>query len=129
MSEQVLKRLLRTCPCNLSVNTIRLIVSILLVIIVLDLLCVNVIVCCCGNIYYIFGQVQRLMFDCVNFSFMFKIFGHIHLVILNWSCTHSSFFRSLSPFLIFNFRFITFTVVIIVLMSLNLSCSKYEKVV
>ena len=30
-----------TCPCNLSVNTIRLIRSILLVIIVLDLLCVN----------------------------------------------------------------------------------------
>ena len=31
---------IRTCPCNLSVNTIRLFVSILLVIIVLDLLCV-----------------------------------------------------------------------------------------
>ena len=34
----------------------------------------------------IFGQVQRLMFVGLNFSVMFKIFIHIHLVILNRSC-------------------------------------------
>ena len=41
-----------------------------------------------GNI---FGQVQRVMFDGVNFLVMFKFFGHIHLVILNRSSDYSSF--------------------------------------
>ena len=36
----------------------------------------------CGNIYYIFGQVRRLMFVGVMFSVMFTDFGHIHSVIL-----------------------------------------------
>ena len=49
-------------------------------------------VCRCGNIYHIYGQVQRLMFVGVNFLVMFKIFDHIHSVILNRSCEHSSFF-------------------------------------
>ena len=34
------------------------------------------------NIYYIFGQVQKLTFVIVNFSVMFTDFGHIHSVIL-----------------------------------------------
>ena len=44
----------------------------------------------CHNIYYIFGQVQRLMFIGVDFSVMFNAFGHIHLVILNRSSDYSS---------------------------------------
>ena len=39
-------------------------------------------VCCCGNICYIFGHVNKLMFVVVNFSVMFTDFGHIHSVIL-----------------------------------------------
>ena len=45
---------------------------------------------CSGNIYYIFGQVQWVMFIGVNFSVMFKFFGHIHSVILNRSSDYSS---------------------------------------
>ena len=43
-----------------------------------------------GNIYYIFGKVQWVMFVSVNFSVMFKFFGHIHSVILNWSSDYFS---------------------------------------
>ena len=46
-------------------------------------------VCCCGNIYYIFGHVQKLMFVIVNFSVMFTNFGHILLIMwitLIFSC-------------------------------------------
>ena len=39
-------------------------------------------VCSWGNIYYIFGQVQKLTLVVVNFSVMFTDFGHIHKVIL-----------------------------------------------
>ena len=42
-----------------------------------------------GNIYYIFGQVQWVMSIGVNFSVMFKFFGHIHSVILNRSSDYS----------------------------------------
>ena len=48
-------------------------------------------VLCSGNIYYIFGQVQQVMFVGVNFLVMFKFFGHIHSVILNWSSDYSLF--------------------------------------
>ena len=40
----------------------------------------------CRNIYYIFGHVLMLRFVSVNFLVMFTKFGHIHSVILNWSC-------------------------------------------
>ena len=42
--------------------------------------------------FYIFGQVRRLMFVVVNFSVMFTDFGHIHSVILHRSSewTHIS---------------------------------------
>ena len=35
---------------------------------------------CSGNIYYIFGQVQWVMFIGMNFSVMFKFFGHLESV-------------------------------------------------
>ena len=40
-------------------------------------------ICRSGNIYYISGQVQWVMFIGVNFSVMFKFSCHIHSVILN----------------------------------------------
>ena len=43
-----------------------------------------------GNFYYIFGQVQWVMFIGVNFSVKFKFFRHIHSVILNRSSDYSS---------------------------------------
>ena len=49
----------------------------------------------CRNIYYIFSQVQWLMFVVVNFSVMFNAFGHIHLVILIWSSDYSSKYQYL----------------------------------
>ena len=39
---------------------------------------------------YISVILTMLMFVDVNFSIMFTNFGHIHLVILNWSSEHSS---------------------------------------
>ena len=42
------------------------------------------------NNYYIFVQVQRLMFVSVNILVMFNVFGHIHSVILNQSSDYSS---------------------------------------
>ena len=43
----------------------------------------------CRNIYYIFGQVQQVMFASVNFLIMFNAFGHNYSVILNRSSDRS----------------------------------------
>ena len=48
-----------------------------------------------GNIYYIFGQVQRVIFVSVNFLVMFKFLGHIHsgkwLFLININLTSDWF--------------------------------------
>ena len=62
------------------------------------------------NMNYILGQVGRIMIVGVNFSVMFKIFGHIHSVILNRSSEHSSFQAKFSKK--FNLTIIYFSICI-----------------